>query len=78
MMTYDTLSYHGWMLGKSSTQQLTTYTFQAMKTKICLHQHFYSKIFLIVFPIFKTLCTQKRVDINHIFYLANMPHEIKS
>ena len=70
------LSYHGWSLEKSSVQQLTTYIFRATKTKMCFHQHFHSKIFLMVFPIFKTLCTQKQAGTNHVFYLVT-PHKIK-
>ena len=31
----------------------------------------------MVFPISKTLCTQKQAGTNHVFYLV-MPHEIKS
>ena len=31
---------------------------------------------LIIFPIFKMLCTQKQAGTNHVFYLV-MPHEIE-
>ena len=34
-------------------------------------------IFLMVFLIFGTVCTQKQADTNHVFYLV-MPQEIKS
>ena len=31
---------------------------------------------LMVFPIFKMLCSQKQAGTNHVFYLV-MPHEIE-
>ena len=37
---------------------------------------FLFQIFFMVFPIFKTLCTQKQAGTNHVFHLVT-PYEIE-
>ena len=48
----------------------------SVRSSYTSHEPFLIQNFLMVFPIFKMLCTQKHAGTNHVFYLVT-PHEIE-
>ena len=69
--------YHGWSLEKSSIVTTADYLYFLSNKNINMFSSaFLFQNFLMVFPIFKMLCTQKQAGTNHVFYLV-MPHEIE-
>mgnify|MGYP000232368923 CR=1 FL=1 len=66
-----------WMeLGKELYTTANYLYFQSNKNINMFSSAFLFQNILMVFPIFKMLCSQKQAGTNHVFYLV-MPHEIE-
>ena len=76
IMKYDTCSLPWMELGKELYTTADYLYFPSNKNINMFSSAFLFQNFLMVFPIFKMLCTQKQAGTNHVFYLV-MPHEIE-